>query len=126
MIHIFKTFIFLLSIAFFCSSCFYDNEEALFPELPGTCDTTLVSYSENVVPIIIQNCLLCHSNLAAPSLGNNMKLESFSDFSANSSDVLRAIKHDPSLSPMPKGGGKLNSCNISIIEAWIDQGKLEN
>ncbi len=36
------------------SGCYYDSEEALFPALPGSCDTTDVSYAEDIVPILFE------------------------------------------------------------------------
>lgn len=108
------------------AGCYYDSEEALFPTLPGSCDTTLVSYAGDLVPIIGDYCLLCHSNSAAPTQGNNIRLEDYTDFSSSADRVLGSIKHEASFSPMPKGGGSLTSCQVMKLEAWINQGKNNN
>lgn len=121
-----RKLLFILGIALILSSCYYDSEEALFPTLAGTCDTTLVSFTADIVPVLNDNCLLCHSNLAAPSLGNNIKLEDFSDVAASSDMVLGSVKHEAGYSPMPKGGGNLGSCQLLKLEAWISQGKNDN
>ena len=51
--------------------CYRDNEAALYPKsaAPGSvgCDTTDVSYSRAIQPILTQNCVLasCHASAAA-------------------------------------------------------------
>ena len=122
----FKPILLILGLGIILGSCYYDNEEALFPSLPGSCDTTLVSYATDIVPIISDYCLLCHSNQAAASLGSNIKLEDYPDFASSAERVLGSVKHESSYSPMPKGGGKLNACQIDKLEAWINQGKNNN
>ena len=92
----------LLAIIFI-TGCYYDNEEHLFPELPGECDTTALSYLTDIKPIIEDNCIICHSNADAASLGGNIMLEDFSDVSAQSSIILGSVKHEAGSSPMPQG-----------------------
>jgi hypothetical protein len=106
-------------------SCYSDSEEALFPTIP-VCDTTLVSFTVDIVPILNDNCMLCHSTLAAPSLGSNIKLESYSDVAAFAERMLGAVKHEDGYIPMPQEGEKLDSCQIMKLEAWISQGKNDN
>jgi hypothetical protein len=108
------------------SGCYYDSEEALFPALPGSCDTTDVSYAEDIVPILSSRCYMCHSNLSGASLGSNIFLEDHADVTGNATALLGSIKHEASYSPMPKGGGKLSDCSILKTEAWIDQGMPDN
>lgn len=110
----------------FIAGCYSDSEEALFPSLPGACDTTAVSYSTDIAPLISDYCLQCHSTAAAPSLGGNTKLEEYSDLVSRAETVLGTIKHEPGFSAMPKGGGKLSSCSIDKYEAWNNQGKIDN
>ncbi len=120
--------IFILSIFIGCMAfgCYYDNEEYLFPELPGDCDTTSVSYTADIQPILSAFCYACHSNLNAASFGNNIKLEDFTDVAEQSSVILSTLKHEQGVSPMPKGGSQLIDCKLITFEAWINQGKLDN
>jgi len=115
-----------LLILIFITSCYYDNEEYLFPELPGGCDTTAVNYSMHIKPIIEDNCIVCHSNIDAASLAGNIMLQDFSDVSAQSSLILNAVKHEAGSPPMPQGSKQLIRCDLLIIEAWINQGLNEN
>src|SRR5512139_1891997 len=48
------------------TSCVSNNEEELYPDEP--CDTTMVTYSGTIAPIINQNCLACHGAIS-PSSG---------------------------------------------------------
>ena len=113
----------------FCSillaSCYYDNEETLYPETEA-CDTTEVSYSAIIVPMLSNNCYECHSNINAPDFGNNIRLEDYADVKSQSVRMLGAIRHDPAYSPMPRGGDKLDTCFILQFEAWNNQGNKEN
>ena len=119
-------FVTIVTIIIAVSSCFYDNEEALYPSLNSTCDTTNVTYSGKVVPILANNCLSCHSNATAASAGGNIALENFADVSSQAASISAAINHTGPLSPMPKNGSKLKACLISTFDIWIRDGKLNN
>jgi len=41
-------------------------------------------------------------------------------------NLFGAITHNPSRSPMPKDGAKLDTCSITKIKIWIDKGALNN
>lgn len=107
-------------------SCYYDNEEALYPSLGSSCDTVNVTFSTKIVPIIANNCLSCHSNATAASAGNNIKLQDYIDVKASTTAIAGSVKQTGSYSPMPKNGGKLNACSITLIDIWIRNGAPEN
>lgn len=56
-----RLFAFVILILIF-KSCSWDNEETLYPG-PEECDTTNVSYTTDIVPILSGYCYSCHSNL---------------------------------------------------------------
>ena len=122
-IRLLKSFI-IVGIVIFMQSCYYDNVEDLYPQLPE-CDTTNVTYSNNVWPIINSNCTGCHGGNAP---AGNIRLENYNDISsaANNGSLLGTIRHENGWSPMPKGGGKLNNCDIVKIEIWVNQGTPDN
>ncbi len=102
------------------TGCYYDNEEYLY----GTCDTSNVTFSKDIKPIIDANCINCHSagaidltnynGVKAKVLDSTLyKSISYSYSGANSS------KNMPS-------SGKLDDCSISKVKAWIDGGALNN
>ena len=109
---------------FFLQSCYYDNVEELYPNAPA-CDTTNVSYANDVWPVINSNCTSCHSG-GAPA--GSVSLEDYDDIvvAANNGSLLGTIKHEDGWSPMPKGGGKLNDCDIAKIEKWVNDGTPDN
>jgi hypothetical protein len=109
-------------------SCYYDNEEFLYPKLSSSCDTANVTFSSSVKPVLQQYCFTCHSNGNAASFGGNIKLEDYTDvkISADNGKLYGSVAHLPGYSQMPKGGAKIDDCNISIIKTWIDSGSPDN
>jgi len=114
------------AISALLASCYYDSEEALYPDLNTNCDTILVTFSSDIVPMLANNCLSCHSNAAAAISGNNIRLEDYADVKTNATTVQDAIKHIGPNSPMPKNGGKLSSCLISQFDIWVRDGMVNN
>lgn len=118
-----KTSAFLLVILSFITSCTYYNEEDLYPD--EICDTTNISYSQDIQPIFQENCYSCH-------FGNttygNLDLSDFNliQKEIDSGALLRNIKHEPGGIPMPKGAAKLPDCSILKIEQWINMGIPNN
>lgn len=105
------------------TSCFYDVEELLYPE--SDCETSTMSYSNDIAPIFSANCYVCHDT--STKFGNII-LDSHSEVlkRVNSNILLGVIKHSIGFPPMPQGGPKLLDCHIEKIEAWISQGALNN
>ena len=107
-------------------SCYYNNEEALYPVISNSCDTVNVTYNATVVPILSSNCYSCHSNKNAPSKGNNIALENYADVVTNNVAISQSINQTGSLSPMPKNGGKIKACSITQFDIWVKKGMLNN
>jgi len=111
-------------------SCYYDSEEYLYgkPGLENCGDTTVLTYSGGVQPILSKNCYSCHSNAAASDMGGGIRLQDYADVKIKTSNgsLYSTITHNPSYSPMPKGGQKLPDCNIRTIKKWIDAGMLND
>jgi hypothetical protein len=117
--HIIPVFvIFILCFA----SCYYDNEEALYPSYNSACDTSTVTFTGTINPILNNNCLSCHSNATAAAAGNNIRLENYADVVARITSVIGSVKHTGTFSPMPKGGGKLKDCSLTQFDIWIRKG----
>jgi len=115
-------------VFFILSGCYYDSEEALYGK-PGTgvCDTSVSKFSTQVKPILQSNCYVCHSNTNAPSSGSGIKLQDYADVKvyADNGKLVSSIEHTSNF-PMPKGGGTLSACDISMIKAWITKGALND
>ena len=105
------------------SSCYYDSEENIY----GTteCQTSDVTYSSDILPLIDNNCFVCHS--AAANFGG-ITLEGYDNLKTyvDNGLFLGAVRQDPGFSPMPQSAPKLVECNIKKIETWINGGALNN
>lgn len=115
--------IWLVSVALLASGCYYDVEEELYPTIE--CQTTDMSYMDDILPIIESNCMVCHS--AAANFGN-ITLEGYTQLRKYVDDgsFVGAIRHEGGYSPMPKNQAKLLNCEIEKIEAWVADGSLDN
>jgi hypothetical protein len=103
-------------------SCYYDNEEELYF---GACDTTNVTYSLIVAPIMAGSCNVCHSG-NFPNAG--IRTDNYADLKsiADNGRLWGAINHEPGFSPMPQNQPKMNECNLARIRKWIDSGAPDN
>ncbi len=107
----------------FFASCYYDDEETLYP--PTDCITVGMKYQADIVPIISNNCYVCHStaaHLGDVVLDNYTQVKKYVD----SGQLMGAINREPGYSPMPQDGPKLNDCSIEKIESWIADGAPNN
>jgi hypothetical protein len=120
--------IFSLLFMIFLTTCYYDNEENLNPRLSGSCDTTNVTYTLTVKPLLQSYCLSCHSTSASSGSGGGIRMEAYSDLKAlvTSGKFYGSITHASGYSPMPKGGSLLDDCTVLQLKKWIDNGALNN
>jgi hypothetical protein len=116
----------VITIITLLASCYYDNEEALYPSYNTLCDTSNVTFNGTIAPMLSSNCLSCHSNSTAASFGNNIRLENFADVQIRATAITGSIKHTGNYSPMPKNGGKLKDCSIKQFDIWVRKGMLNN
>jgi len=111
------------SLAF--SSCYYDNEEDIYPFYENNCDTTSVSYSLAVKPVLDRSCVSCHQ-ASNPSGGVLLETYDQVKVSAANGSLWGSINHESGYTAMPLGGGKLGSCSLAQIKSWIDNGSPDN
>jgi hypothetical protein len=105
------------------SACYYDVEDELYPVV--TCDTTGISFSVDILPLLNQQCNGCHGS-GLPS--GNVVLDNHAAVKqqADSGRLLGSLRHQGGFSPMPQGQPQLGGCTIRRIEAWILAGALNN
>lgn len=108
------------------SSCYYDKEDLLYGNGNVPCtDTSAVSYTQKVVPILQQYCYSCHSG-NFPS-GNILMGNYAADKAIGQNGSLYgSISYATGYSPMPKGMSKMTSCQIATIKKWVDSGMPNN
>ena len=109
----------------FIASCTYNNEEELYGNLTGECDTTAVSYAADIVPVLQSNCYGCHSQ-ATTFGGVNVEGYSRAKTLADNGRLLGSVSHAAGFSAMPKNGSKLPDCEINKIRSWINAGSPNN
>lgn len=111
---------FLSSLVF--SSCEWKNEEEQFGIV--VCDTSQVTLSGTVRPILQTNCYACHSNSTASTAGAGINLDDYTALKgrASSPSFIGSMKHSGGYSPMPRGAEKMSACDIRLIETWIQNG----
>jgi len=101
--------------------CSNDSEEMLNPG----CDTTNITYSATIVPILTANCYVCHSG-TTPVAPFRLDSHAAVAVQAGNGKLYGAISHSAGFSPMPKNASKLSDCNIRKIKKWIDAGFPNN
>lgn len=111
----------VLGMVLLVQSCYYDNEVDLYPD---GCISTNVTYQGFVKPFISSNCS-CHLNGNADG---GVILQTYSTLKTyvDNGKLLKVIKHEPGVVPMPQGVPKRSDCEISKLEAWVSGGALEN
>jgi hypothetical protein len=105
----------------FLNGCFYDNKEDLYKDFPQDCNTTGLTYTQDISPLISQNCLGCHSTAG----GFFPVLETLQQMRANEVEVTFRITKsigDPLV--MPKGG-PMQKCSVDQILTWYADGAPE-
>ena len=121
---ILKTLFLFLVITVSLPSCYYDVEEELYPVTAGR-DTSNVTLSGKVKPIIEGSCYACHSQTSAQTSGGGYNFESYAGLKSmvDNGKLIKAINHLPGASAMPKGStSKIDACEIKVIEKWVTKG----
>jgi hypothetical protein len=106
------------------NGCYYDKEEELYGANP--CDTNNVSYSVTVAGLMNNyGCLGCHSE-SSPS--GNIILSNYAGVKSRVMDgsLWGSINHNSGFKAMPQASGKMSTCDLSRIKAWIDSGAPNN
>jgi len=85
------------------------------------CDTTNVTFSASVWPVMETNCTGCHSG-GSPSGGVSITNYDQLVTLANDGRLLGTIEQLSGYAAMPPNGSKLGDCDIATIEIWINNG----
>lgn len=103
-------------------SCEYDDEQTLYPQ---PCDTTQVTYTATIAPLVETRCTPCHN---AEALESGIPLVEYNVLKAmvDAQLLLGVIRHEIGFKPMPDGRAMLPDCEILAFERWVADGALEN
>jgi hypothetical protein len=86
------------------------------------CDSTNVTYTTSLVPILQTFCVGCHSS-SNPSYNINLTTYNGVVAVANTGQLMGSIRQQQGYFPMPKGGSQLSTCDIALFQIWINNGK---
>lgn len=119
-------FLFSFGLSLGLSGCYYDDEETLYALItPVACDTTNVTYTNDIIPILQRECYACHGS-SAPGGGYTLNTYTGVSVAVNDGSLLGAVAHEAGFSKMPQGGNQLPDCEIQHIRSWINQGAPNN
>ncbi len=94
--------------------------------IDAVCDTTAVTFSQDIFPIIQNKCLGCHG---ANSINGNppVKLDTYTNIKleVDNGRFLGSITGDPNYVKMPPSSSLLQ-CEIDKIKKWINNGAPNN
>jgi len=109
----------------YLAGCSKQSEDKL--KAATTCDTTAVSYSLQVLPILQNNCYSCHgAGSTAGSGGIDLSTYTKLKVYADNGFLVGNVTHSPGYVGMPYGLPMLPSCEVNTIVAWVHQGTKNN
>lgn len=91
----------------------------------GNCDSSNVTFSSGVNPILQSKCIGCHNNNLASGQVNLFGHANVNIY-AQSGSLLGSITHANGYFPMPKGSPMLSDCEIALVRTWIRNGAPNN
>lgn len=100
------------------NACYYDNEVEQYGV--ATCDTTNISFSQDVLPVINASCISCHvpgGQQESSPMTNYEEIKNYSDA------ILERVNGIGGIMPPT---GPISECNQSKIEAWVRAGAPNN
>ncbi len=117
--------VFFISVGF--TACFYDKADVVYPTTASACDTTTITYSNQIVSIVNAQCNYCHGS-AANSIGGGIYLNTYAAMQPyiKNGSFLNSILQNGKASAMPKNGSKMDNCSILKIQSWINKGAINN
>jgi hypothetical protein len=89
------------------------------------CDTSSVSFSADITPVLNDFCVSCH-NASAPSGGVVLSTYNGVKSVADDGRLVGSVFHLPGFSPMPPSGTRLDECKLNKIKAWGNAGAPAN
>ena len=106
------------------NACYYDVADEINPP-DMFCDTLDVSYAEDILPLMVNQCYVCHS---VSERRGGVILEPYVELIpwVDSGLLSCTINHGDGCSAMPDNAPKMLDCQILLIDKWIADGAQEN
>ncbi len=113
----------LLTLASY--SCSNVSESDLIDNANDPADpNALVTYEDNILPIIQSACLGCHTD--PPVNGAPFPLVNFNEVDQRASMILNRMSLQSGAPGAMPPSGRLPQATIDLVDQWITDGKLEN
>lgn len=116
--HVFPFLLVIISFSFL--TCTSENEEDLLPEVER-CGELPVSLSNDIIPIINQNCAVSGCHVSGSSRVNL----SVKDNILQHADQIKSFTQSGFMPPQ-RSGKQLSEQEKETIFCWVDQGALDN
>ncbi|MBM3918229.1 MAG: hypothetical protein FJ344_01815 [Sphingomonadales bacterium] len=113
----------VISVFLLLQSCYYDNEQDLYPVGSGGCDTLNLSYQTHILPIISSKCQSCHGSV---SPNGSLSLMTHAQIKAAEVKVRDRINRSPGDPQLMPKTDKLPACQIRQLELWYNDGAPNN
>ena len=110
----------MLVADFSVSSCYYDNEQALYHITATDCSKINAAFTADVLPIITANCATpsCHNTTAV----GGVILQTYDQIKAKVDRINQRVLIDKTMPP----NGALTTSDLNIIQCWISAGAPNN
>jgi hypothetical protein len=115
----------LFAMGLMLQSCYYDNEVYLYGAGGSVaCDTTNVTYSGTIAPLMSSNCNSCHNT----TTGNGVNTSDYTNLKliVTNGKLVKSVNWTAGAIQMPLGGQKLSTCSLAKISKWVNNGALNN
>lgn len=118
-------FLLICTVLAMATGCTYNNTQDLYGGVTAPCDTSAVTFSQDISEILTQNCVICHND-NDPIAGVNLEGHSNASAWAVLNTFMNRVElplGDPLLMPP---SGPLSLCDQSKLRAWISEGAPNN
>ena len=85
------------------------------------CDTSMVTFSGHVLPLLQANCTKCHNDKKAAARVNLSNYEGVKKVS-DEGELMGTVTHSKGFKSMPKKADKLSDCQIAVLQKWVNEG----
>jgi hypothetical protein len=118
-----KSLALALIVGLSLSSCYYDNVEQTYGVVD--CDTSSVTFSQDIKAIIGQNCEGCHNGVSA-SGGLNLAGHTNIAASALTGSLMDRVERPSGDALLMPPGAPLSDCDQNKLRIWIAEGAPNN
>lgn len=114
----------IVSCVSFCilHACTYRKESDLIKPGKEICDTSSVSFSASIKPILDTHCTSCHRE-GGTGPGNFNDFTTFQSY-VNSGQIRNRVIDQKTMPP--SSNPDLSDCELTALDKWIKEGALNN